>query len=333
MPAAVETMFSYRDVPWHGEGVVLKKRPRNIDEAIVAAKIDWEVQQAPVQVRVAGKMYKDPNVVANVRVNKDGSVDFLGVVTKKYKPVQNRAAFEFLANLYGTDMMFETAGSLLGGRRVWVLMRLPEYVEVAGDAYLPYAFVSNSHDGKSSVLSACTPIKIVCRNTEQAAIRGAQRVYTLRHMGDMTQKIAEARKVLGITINYYEQFKAFGDKLGTVNLSDRRAKSTIEKILPINEEKGERAAHNTEEARRMVMQIFKEGNAPGMDVSPTSNNGTPDTRGNAAGSAWGLYNAVTEYADWGRSVRKSRWKRAIDDPDGLKSRAFAVVMSTAGVTA
>jgi phage/plasmid-like protein (TIGR03299 family) len=328
MPANVETMYSVREVPWHGEGVILKKHPRTISQALVAAGLDWDVKQVPVQVRVGGKLHKAPGVMANVREHKDGEVKLLGVVTKKYKPVQNREAFEFLANLYGTEMLFETAGALAGGRRVWVLMKLPEYVEVAGDSYMQYAFVSNSHDGKSSVLSACTPIRIVCENTERAAIRSAQRTYMIRHMGDMSTKIAEARNVLGVTINYYEQFKALGDRLGRVKFSDKRAKSTIETILPHNEEKGDRAAENVEEARRAVMSVFKDGFLPGADYDIDS----PDTRGNAAGSAWSLYNAATEYADWGRDVRVSRWKRAVDDPDGLKTRAFAVVLERAGVT-
>jgi phage/plasmid-like protein (TIGR03299 family) len=336
MPAAVETMFSVRDVPWHGEGYVPKRPPKSIDEALIWSGLNWQVEQVPVQVRVAGKMHKDPNVVANVRVrkgaNEDGSdeVTFLGVVTKKYKPVQNREAFSFLSNLYGTDMMFESAGSLLGGKRVWVLMKLPEWIEVAGDPYVPYAFVSNSHDGKSSVLSACTPIKIVCRNTELAAIRGAKRVYTLRHMGDMQAKIHEAREVLGITIDYYQQFKAVGDQLGAIKLTDRRAQNMLETILPYDESRGDRAAENVDKARQVVMSLFKEGFHPsltyGADTGPT------DTRGNAAGSYMGFYNAVTEYADWGRTAYKSRWKRAVDDSDGLKARAFAVVLSKSGVT-
>lgn len=334
MPAAVETMFSVREVPWHGEGTILESHPKTIDEALVLAGLDWEVQQVPVQVRVAGKLHKDPNVVANVRVrkgvNEDGSdeVTFLGVVTKKYKPVQNRSAFEFLANVYGTSMLFETAGSLHGGRRVWVLMKLPDYITVAGDQYLPYAFVSNSHDGKSSVLSACTPVKIVCSNTEQAAIRGAQRVYTLRHMGDMSTKIAEARNVLGVTVDYYKQFKAIGDKLGLEKLTDKRARNAVETILPYNEEKGDRAARNVDEARSAVMEIFKTGFLPGAEYNDISN---ATTLGNSAGTAWGLYNSITEYADWGRDVRLSRWKRAVDDPDGLKARAFGVICSKVGV--
>ena len=74
----------------------------------------------------------------------------LGVVTERYTPVQNREAFSFLASIFGSEMHFETAGSLMGGRRVWVMMRLPEFIEVGGDPIGPYSFISNSHDGKSS---------------------------------------------------------------------------------------------------------------------------------------------------------------------------------------
>lgn len=329
MPANVKSMFSVREVPWHREGIILDNYPKSIDEAIVAAGLNWEVKQVPVQVRVGGKLHKAKNVVANVRVDPvTGEVEFLGVVTKKYKPVQNREAFEFLANVYGTELLFETAGELGTGQRVWVLMKLPNWVTIAGDEHVAYAFVSNSHDGKSSVMSACTPVRIVCQNTLNAALRGVQRSYTIRHMGDMSSKIAEARNVLGVTVDYYEQFKSVGDQLGLAKVGDRKAKNIIESIFPYNEEKGDRAAKNVDEARRVVMEVFKTGGSTALEYEGISNY---DTRGNAPGTAWSLYNSVTEYADWGRSVRLSRWKRAVDDPDGLKARAFSTVLSASGV--
>jgi hypothetical protein len=176
------------------------------------------------------------------------------------------------------------------------------------------------------VLAAVTPIRIVCANTEAAALRlakgvHAQRTYTLRHLGDMTQKISEARNVMQVTTRYYEAFKAVGDKLALVKVSDRRAKAKIEELLPAVEGTGDRAAKNRQEARDTVMRILK-GESEGGD-----------TRGNAPGTAWTFYNAAVEYADWYRGEKKTggRFQRALDDPDGLKAKAWEVSLDMAGI--
>lgn len=326
MPAHIDSMFSVRSVPWHGEGVILDKRPKTIDEAISAAGLDWEVVQRPVYVEVGNDSDDELTVepvddyFVNIRTDTGKP---LGIVTGRYTPVQNREAFSFLSNVFGSEMHFETAGALMGGRRVWVMMKLPEYVEVGGDPIGQYAFISNSHDGKSSVLAAMTPVRIVCMNTLGAALHlakgvNAQRTYQLRHLGNMSQKIAEARNVLDVTINYYEQFKSVGDKLALAKFTDKKVVNVLEKLLP-TEGLGDRAAENRLEARQAILSIYK-GEGP-----------EGDTTGNAPETAWMLYNAIGEYADWSRSIRKSRFQRIIDDPDGLKNKGFELVLASANL--
>lgn len=332
MPAGIyegDSMFSVREMPWHGLGVVLDKAPKTIEEAIVAAGLDWEVKQAPVAAVLEkfddGSMTVDElaGYMANIRSDTGKA---LGIVTKRYQPVQNITAFSFLAGIFGSEMHFETAGSLMNGRRVWVLMKIPSWIEIGGDPIGQYSFISNSHDGKSSVLAAVTPVRIVCANTEAAALRlakgqHAQRTYTLRHLGDMTQKIAEARNVMQVTTRYYESFKGIGDKLALVKVSDKRAKTYIEKLLPIEDGMGDRAAKNRGEARDTVFRILK-GESEGGD-----------TRGNAPGTAWTFYNSAVEYADWYRGEKKAggRFQRALDDPDGFKAHAWELSLDMAGM--
>ena len=337
MPAGLyerDGMFSVRTPPWHGLGVVLDKHPKNIDDAIKKAKLDWKVVQRPVCIPSIAMtdeefdegdslfdVYRVPGYYANVREDTD---DVLGIVTGRYKTVPNREAFSFLSSIFGSEMLFETAGSLMNGRRVWVMMKIPDWIEIGGDAVARYAFISNSHDGKSSVLLACTGVRIVCENTLGAAVRGAQRTYTIRHLGNPSAKIAEARQALEVTVNYYEQFKEYGDKLGLVKVSDRRAKKLTETLLPVEEGLGDRAARNREEARTAVMHLFKNGTIIG-DLSTRPEN-APDT-------AWAWYNAATEYADWYRPERKEggRWQRAVDDPDGIKHKAWELACDAAGI--
>jgi Domain of unknown function (DUF932) len=67
----------------------------------------------------------------------------LGIVGERYRIVQNEEAFEFVDQLLGSSLHFETAGGLDGGRRVWVLATLPEHVEVGGDPVRPYVLLMN----------------------------------------------------------------------------------------------------------------------------------------------------------------------------------------------
>lgn len=328
-----DSMFSVRQTPWHGLGVILDKHPRNIDDAIKKAQLDWEVEQRPVLIPAFaglnldddGESEVDLDVIpvdgyyANVR---EDTGQTLGIVTERYQPVSNKEAFSFLASIFGSEMLFETAGSLMNGRRVWVMMKIPDFVEVGGDPIARYAFISNSHDGKSAVLLACTGVRIVCENTLLAALRGVQRTYTIRHLGNPSQKIAEARNALQVTINYYEQFKEAGDKLALAKLTDNSVRMLTEKLIPTEEGMGDRAAKNREEARQAIMHIYKEGTiVDGLSTRPEN---APDT-------AWAFYNAATEWADWYRGERKAggRFQRAIDDPDGFKNHAWKLAMEAA----
>ena len=131
MAAEVETMFfTGREKPWHGLGTMVEDAPDS-REALIAAGLDWDVVQKPVftQDGVQVKGY-----YANVR-DYDSSV--LGIVTSRYKVVQNRDAFAFTDSLLGEGVRYETAGSLMGGRKTWILAKLPEKYIIQGEQVMP----------------------------------------------------------------------------------------------------------------------------------------------------------------------------------------------------
>lgn len=332
MPAGItkkDSMMSVREMPWHGLGVVLKKNPKTIEEAVKLSGLDWEVQQLPLLIKMEDK--KDTKTipvkgfVANVRSD---TKDTLGVVSKRYEPVQNITAFSWLAEIFGSEMLFETAGSLMEGRRVWVMMKLPEHVKVAGDPIGQYAFISNAHDGKGSVTTAMTPVRIVCANTLTCALsiakgKNAQRTYRLRHLGDMEKKISEARTVLQVTIDYYDALKQIGDGLGRVKVTESKATALLKTLFPVDDGLGDQKVENEEANRAAVLRIFRGEGTQG------------DTRGNSGGTYWGLYQALTEWSDWGRAELKvgGRFQRSIDDPDAFKKKAWSLILDSTGIKA
>ena len=144
MSANVETMFSVRETPWHGLGRIVMDAPAS-REALELADLDWQVESRNIY---SGTGAMIPGYRANVRSTDDA---VLGVVSDRYRIVQNEEAFQFTDDLLGEGVTYETAGSLQGGKKVWMLAKLPEKYIIAGDEVTPYLVFFNSHDGSALI--------------------------------------------------------------------------------------------------------------------------------------------------------------------------------------
>jgi len=327
-----DSMFSVREMPWHGLGVVLDKYPRSIDEALERAGLGWKVTHGDVLVVKTPEWTDDfgakhpPELTpakgfkANLR---EDTGEVLGIVSDEYEVVDNRDAFNFLDGLIGSDLHFETAGSLWGGRRVWVLARRPEYIELGADPSATYIYVANSHDGSMAVTAAVTPIRIVCANTLGAALRqaehgsNAQRTFRFRHTGNLQAKYAEARQVLGMTINYQAQFKELADRLPREPITAHKLEqSVLRHLWVIDDDTGAVARRHREQTIASVLDIF------------AGRGGAGDTTGNSPGSKWVAWNAIAEHLDYGRryTARTNQVQRSFEDV-ALKQRALDLVLA------
>jgi phage/plasmid-like protein (TIGR03299 family) len=353
-----DSMFSVREMPWHQrkECVVLDAPPKTTLEALTASGLGWGVQQEPVYRKVEFPDPDNPGETLELFVPVQDADDtgwqlnyrsdtgaVLGIVTDEYKPVQNIEAFTFMDALlnepdpairalyeeHGLEIPthaveWETAGSLQGGKRVWVLAKVPQHVELAGDESVAYIYCANSHDGSMAVTASATFIRIVCANTLGWALRNSEtgaaapRTFRFRHTGNLTAKFAEARKVMGMTLRYAESVKSVADSLGQVHMSEKRATNVVRKWTPAKAEEGmtDRRKANREKVVENVIGIFKGQGADG------------DTRGNAPGTAWTLLNAMCEHADFGRryTKRTSQVARSFED-NALKDEALQLVQA------
>ena len=194
MPANVETMFAARETPWHGRGRIIMDAPAS-REALELAGLDWLVESRNIY---SGTGAMIPGYRANVRSTDDA---VLGVVSDRYRIVQNEEAFQFTDDLLGEGVTYETAGSLQGGKKVWMLARLPRKYLIAGDQVVPYLVIFNSHDGSSGVKVAMTPIRVVCQNTLNLALNTAKRSWTARHTENVLLRVQDARETLQLDSN------------------------------------------------------------------------------------------------------------------------------------
>lgn len=298
-------MFSVRQTPWHRLGRVLDRPPATIAEAIAASGLGWTVSKKPLALDHGAaaplpelRYTPIPGHFATVR---DDTKGVLGVVGKKYRIVQNYEAFAFVDQLIGSSMCWETAGSLHGGQRVWVLATLPEHIEVGGDPVKPYVLLMNSHDGSTAVVAATTPVRVVCQNTLNWGLGSARQKLSIRHTEAITRRVHEARRVLELSLNYYAQFKRTGDQLASERCTERQLRAVLDQLYPsgVSDTSSSRTRTSRERTKHRIMDLFLRGS----------------TQGNAPGSKWSAVNAIVEYADWVRPLKAEteRFGRVVDD--------------------
>ena len=283
MAANVESMFYTRTKPWHGLGVQVQEAPESKD-ALRLAGLDWKVYQREVYtdsgIRIDG--YR-----ANVR-NTDNRV--VGVVTERYKIVQNEEAFAFTDALLGKGVRYETAGSLQDGRKVWLLARLPKEYIISGEQISPYLVFSNSHDGSAAVRVAVTPIRVVCNNTLNLALSTAKRSWAMVHTGNIKGKIHEAQETLLMAETYMNKLGKEFETLKRQKLSDRQIKEYIELLLPLEKTTSLVTAKNVKKLRDDLRARYYDA---------------PDLQDVGGNNAYRFINAVSDFATHNEPLRRT----------------------------
>lgn len=293
MPALVESMMYVREKPWHGLGTRVEEAPASSD-ALRMAGLDWNVVQRNIQVCGGAKIQ---NYKANVR-DSDGTV--LGVVSDRYKIVQNAEAFEFTDSLISGDVRYETAGSLNGGRKIWLLAKLPE-TEIVGDKTEPYLCFTNTHDGSGAIRVCMTPIRVVCNNTLNLALGSARRAWSVRHTGDMASKMHEARVCLEMACSYMDELGQTADRLANTTVPRDKLMEILDEMFPISEDSTDREKQNIQKLKDEYMVCYF----------------APDIL-KFRGTAWGAVNAMSDMISHNAPRRKTvnyrenNWGRIMD---------------------
>lgn len=245
MAHEIETMFSVREKPWHYEMTkdvtkLIQEAPTSAD-ALELAGLNWTVEQTPV---FTNEGIEIPNYKANIR-NTDKTV--LGIVSDRYKIVQNTEAFEFTDEIVGETengvVKYETAGSLCGGRKIWLLAKMPTQ-KVLDDEIEPYMCFTNSHDGSGAIRICMTPIRVVCNNTLNMALAGAKRQWSTKHVGDMQSKLEEAKMCLTMADKYMTGLAEEAERLANAKLDREQIDEILDAMFPIDDDATERKKNN-----------------------------------------------------------------------------------------
>ena len=297
-----DQMFSVREKPWHYELTkehtkIIQEAP-NSREALVAAGLDWNVVSMPVY-QENGLLI--PGYKANVR-DKDNMV--LGIVSGRYKIVQNTEAFEFTDSLIGEtengEVRYETAGSLYNGKKVWLLAKLPT-TKVLADDVEPYLCFANSFDGSGAVQVCITGIRVVCQNTLNIALNTAKRKWSTKHIGDMQSKLEEAKLCLSLADKYMINLDIEADRLANAKLHEEEIEQILDEMFPVNDKTTERKKSN-------ILQ-FKQNFWKAYDMPDITKFGS---------SAWRGVNAMSDVITHAAPARntatynENRWAKIMD---------------------
>lgn len=311
MAANVETMFYTREAPWHGLGTHVESA-LSAEEALEKSGLNWNVIQRPIMTTAYNPI---PGYKANIRET-DNRI--LGVVTDRYRVVQNAEAFAFTDALLGEGVRYETAGSLQGGKKIWLLAKLPDKYIIEGEQIDPYLVFSSSHDGSGAVKVAMTPVRVVCQNTLNIALSSAKRIWSTVHVGDLAAKMDEAHNTLLLAEKYMGKLGTEFSRLSKIRLSDQKVMEYINLLLPMDDQPTDIHRKNVGRIREdLKMRYFE---AP--DLKQVGKNG------------YRFVNAVSDFATHAKPLRKTAnyqenmFARTIEG-NPLIDRAYEMVLAAA----
>lgn len=294
------SFFSVKEKAWHRLGKVVEQYPTS-REAIVHAGLDYKVEKTKLLAEGTtqkGEQDKPaisvPGYFATIRTDNNA---VLGVVGKDYQIVQNRDAFTFFDSIVGGDgIMYETAGALGKGERIFITAKLPGYIEVGNDDLIEkYLFLTTSHDGGGSITAAFTPVRIVCANTLNAAMKNITNVVKIRHTSNAAERLRTAHKVMGIASRFSEEIGSTFNRWAKKPITDPQLKKLIEIAMAPNKEvlgnlkDGKVNALSTQFVN-IVEDVYEYAMSNPTQQLPTT-----------MGTVFGAYNAVTGYF---QNVRK-----------------------------
>lgn len=328
MTNGVASFASAREDAWHRLGQVVDSA-MDAETALREAQLaNWNVRKMPLVIPQEPVLGDDgvttpdpieiPNKFATVRTNPvTGATDYLGVVGTSYTPIQNEEHADLLNALVDeSGAHFETAGALRGGRETFVTMKLPDSLVLDGpagrDTTELYIAAMNSHDGSSAFRMMVTPVRVVCANTQSAAIASAKSSWSIRHTSGAKSAIAEARAALGLTFRYVAEFEEACKRMIDATIDEDQITAELEHLFKLPSADTKR--------QQDTIQDHINGTIKMLELP---------TNAAIAGTKYGIYNAVTEYVDHGWKVRGAGGRTGVaaeyalrGEYADLKARAF-----------
>ena len=281
--------YAGKEKPWHGCGIQLDT-PATAEEAITFAQLNWLVTKEPIFTKDGLEVPERFATVREVVEKGKKKREPLSVVGSNYTILQNHECFTFFDPVVDRDeAVYETAGSLRGGKQVWLLAKLGDVIKVVGDDIIErYVALTNSHDGTSSVQATLTGTRVVCANTLAMAFGSRGHAISIRHTKSMKDRLGEAARVMGIVTKQTKESTDAFKKMVKDRWTEAELDAYFNALYPDNEEA--KSNTRTENIRISLARLHDRE----CTIAPKS-----------AGTAWSAYNSVTAFTSHEMTMQKN----------------------------
>lgn len=301
------SFFSVKEKAWHGLGQIVDQYPTS-KEALTFAGLDYEVVKEPIFTTSYNSDGQAMDVTKRVKTHfatlRKDTGDVLGVVGKDYEIVQNIDAFTFFDSIVGGDgIQYETAGALGNGERIFITAKLPDYIKVGKEDLIEqYLFLTTSHDGYGSITAAFTPVRVVCRNTLNAALKNKSNCIKIRHTANVKDRLEQAHKLMGISNTLSAELETIFNRWASVRITDPEVKKLIQLAMCPNKEVYNNLTAGKDDVLSTCFKNICDSAFAYAMSNPTQQMDT--TRG----TLYGAYNSVTGYFQNVRSYKNDEAK-------------------------
>lgn len=318
MAHEVETAFYTATPAWHRVGTVVQNAPTT-REALTLAGLDWVVEEHDLHLA------DDPQPIEiSKALVRSTDRKILSVVGSGYRPLQNHEAFQWFDPIVESGMAtMEAAGSLKGGRRVWILAKITngENEVVKNDPVLPYLCLYNGHDGMLASRVMLTPIRVVCWNTATMALGAAEKTHNVvkaLHHRNVVAKMDELRDVITVAhqqhVDTIEAFRILA-KRQMAEAEMRRFFESVFRGMP-EDEIGANAEKELKRRTKIVDRVMEiHDTGMGSDI--------PGVRG----TLWGGVSAVSEFLQHHRGRNDENRLDSVWFGDGARTNRKAVSLA------
>ncbi len=287
-----KSFASFRQPAWHGLGTVFNEEVSTTEMLELANLHNWQVRLQ--EVEMPSTLTCDKNYFYVTRNNpfNDGQVDVLGLVGERYHTLQNEDLFSF-ADAMLDGGRWETAGSLKGGRVVFGSIALDREIVLdpngVADKINNYLLVHTSHDGSVSIQASVTPVRVVCANTLNMALRSTKQSFKVRHTQTSNGKVQAAKTALGLANAYLDDFSKMANAMIEKEINAKQFNDVLLAVYPKPSEENKKATTMWTNKIDVINDLY-----------------LGDNNHMIAGSAWGAFNAITERLDWGRGTGETK---------------------------
>lgn len=251
--------------------------------------LDFRIEKAPmVAINSMGEQVPSPYFgLINSKTN-----EVINTVKEGYEVSQNDEIVELVLSgmeKFGSQLEVTKAGSLNGGRKVFLQLGIEGDGLVKDDRIKRYVTVIDSNDGSTSLSVGIGDLTMSCQNQFWKFYKAGEAKF--RHTATLTEKMRSIpyliETALGESLRQIELYKKFVSTPITKDLADRMVKEVLgfDRQFTSMDELSKKSTRSINMMEKLYAQIEREMAQKGQNV-------------------WGLHSGVTRYTTYDLSAPK-----------------------------